>query len=88
MKSKIKIHLVFADQDVIEFDSVVQAYEFLSSHAIWLGLKTSNDIIGKDEIVLTVLSSGLSADDEAFINRQVSLNKEIILGVCDDKIIN
>lgn len=88
MKSKVKIHLVFADQDVMEFDSVVQAYEFLSGHAIWLGLKTSNDIIGKDEVVLTVLSSGLSADDEAFINRQVSLNQEIIMGVCDDKIIN
>ena len=85
MKSNIEIHFVFADGIVKRCTSVREAYEFLMGHYAFIG---SDEPLGKDDYILTVLSSGLSAEDETFINRQVSFNKEAQLGVSDDKIIN
>lgn len=85
MKSNIEIHFVFADGIVKRCTSVKEAYEFLLGHYAFIH---SDEPLDKDDFILTVLSSGLSADDETFINRQVSFNKEAQLGVCDDKIIN
>ncbi len=89
MKSNIEIHFVFADGIVKRCTSVREAYEFLLGHYAFIQhMEEDNEPLGKDDYILTVLSSGLSADDETFINRQVSFNKEAQLGVSDDKIIN
>ena len=89
MKSKIQIHFVFNDGAVVPRSSVKEAHEFLLGHySHCLTVHEHGQIVDTDDYILTVLSSGLSADDEAFINRQVSFNQEIQMGVCDDKIIN
>ena len=89
MKSNIQIHFVFNDGIVKPCSSVKEAHEFLLGHySHCLTVQEHGQTVEPDDFILTVLSSGLSADDETFINRQVSFNQEIQMGVCDDKIIN
>lgn len=85
MKSAIEIHLIFSDNIVVRFTNVQECYHFLCAHYSFVFDK---DNIGREDVLLGVLSSGLSTEDETFINRQVTLNQEFQLrSSTDDKII-
>ena len=89
IKNNIEIHLIFGDNIVARFTDIMEAYEFLIGHYACL---KSNGIgetmLLREDVLLGVLSSGLSTEDETFINRQVALHKELQSGSnTDDKII-
>ena len=85
LKSNIEIHLIFSDNIVVRFTTVKECYHFLCSHFSFVFDK---DNIGREDVLLGVLSSGLSTEDETFINRQVTLNQEFqTRSSTDDKII-
>ena len=88
IKSNIEIHFIFADNLVARFLDLADAYEFLVGH--FAHLKTSEPMlyIPREDVLLGVLSSGLSTEDETFLNRQVALNIEFqTRSNTDDKII-
>ena len=74
-KSNIEIHLIFADNLVARFLNLADAYEFLVGHFAHLKSRPIATMASED-VLLGVLSSGLSTEDETFINRQVALNIE------------
>lgn len=72
-KQEIEIHLVFANNSVARFTDLVDALSFLTSHLCWV---TNEDtVITKSDVLLKVLSSGLTTEDETHINSQVKLNQ-------------
>jgi len=86
IKNNIEIHFIFADNLVARFLDLADAYEFLVGH--FAHLKSSESMLSREDVLLGVLSSGLSTEDETFINRQVALNREFqTRSSTDDKII-
>ena len=85
LKSNIEIHLIFSDNIVLRFTTVLECYHYLCAHYSYL---YENANIDREDVLLGVLSSGLSTEDETFINRQVTLNQEFqTRSSIDDKII-
>ena len=89
MKSIIEIHLIFADNIVARFTDLIPAYEYLIGHYACLKVSAIDaTMLDVEDILVGVLSSGLSTDDETFLNRQVALHQELqIRSNADDKII-
>tara|TARA_R100001244_G_scaffold105450_3_gene78204 strand:+ start:244 stop:516 length:273 start_codon:yes stop_codon:yes gene_type:complete len=89
MKSIIEIHLIFADNIVARFTDLIPAYEFLVGHYAYLRASGIGEtMLLEEDVLVGVLSSGLSTDDETFLNRQVALHQELqIRSNADDKII-
>ena len=85
IKNNIEIHLIFSDNVVIRFTTVQECYHYLCAHYSFL---YQDNNITREDVLLGVLSSGLSTEDETFINRQVTLNQEFqTRSSTDDKII-
>lgn len=88
MKNTIEIHLIFANNSVARFTEIPDCLRFLISHLSFLN--DPDTVVGKDDVLLSVLSSGLSTEDETHINWQVNLNKgyQIRSKADDKKVIN
>ena len=85
IKNNIEIHLIFSDNIVLRFTTVLECYHYLCAHYSFL---YEDNNITREDFLLGVLSSGLPTDDETFINRQVTLNQELQKwSNTDDKII-
>jgi|18_taG_2_1085343.scaffolds.fasta_scaffold64545_1 hypothetical protein len=82
----IEIHLIFANNRVKSFTDVIDCIAFLTSHLCFL--TDTNTIIKKEDVLLNVLSSGLTTEDETHINSQVAFNQKYqIRSNTDAKII-
>tara|TARA_B100001964_G_scaffold173839_1_gene191502 strand:- start:755 stop:1018 length:264 start_codon:yes stop_codon:yes gene_type:complete len=87
MKLNIEIHLVFADNSVRIFEDPIECIAFLTAHLCYVS--ETDTIVEKQDVLLRVLSSGLSAEDETYINQAVAFNRKYIIGEKpDDKTIN
>ena len=82
----IEIHLIFANNRVKRFTDVIECIAFLTSHLCWI--TDADTIIEKEDVLLNVLSSGLTTEDETHINSQVAFNQKYqIRSNTDAKII-
>jgi len=84
--NNIEIHLIFANNRVKRFTNVIKCITYLTSHLCYI--TKSNTIIEKQDVLLNVLSSGLTTEDETHINSQVAFNQKYqIRSNTDAKII-
>ena len=72
--NNIEIHLIFANNRVIRFTDVIECIAYLTSHLCYI--TETDTIIGKEDVLLNVLSSGLTTEDETYINSQVAFNQK------------
>ena len=70
----IEIHLIFANNCVARFTDVIKCLAYLTSHLCYI--TDPNTIIEKEDVLLSVLSSGLTTEDETYINSQVAFNQK------------
>jgi|TARA_B100001146_G_C16049490_1_gene377189 hypothetical protein len=73
IRNKITIDIILANNLVVRFDNVDEVIEFLNQHRFFC--TDTEQVISQDNVLLSILSSGLSTEDENYINRQFKINQ-------------